>query len=82
MIDEISDMTAISDCLDSSTPFAETVNFHVTMLMTRHVALCSDIKSYNDKIVTIDELLTYIHKLGLLDIDPKIVLISTSMGDC
>jgi phage regulator Rha-like protein len=35
VINKISDMTAISDCLDSSAPFADTANFHVVMLMTR-----------------------------------------------
>jgi hypothetical protein len=65
-IEEISDVTLIEENIDSMTPFVDTAHYYVNILMIHHAALCSNVSSYNDRIGTIDDIISYIYDLGLL----------------
>jgi len=60
LVEEMSDMAAIADNLESNSPFTETSDIHVGMLMMHQELLCS---KYNDQISTIDGFITYINDI-------------------
>jgi hypothetical protein len=59
-VEEMSNIAAISDNLESDSPFAGTAASHIYMLMVWRESFC---RKYNEHITTIDGLITYINDL-------------------